>query len=643
MHEKLLAVLKQYFGYNSFRAGQEEIITSVLAGQDTLAVMPTGGGKSLCYQIPAMLFHGLTVVVSPLIALMQDQVAQLDAIGIPAVFLNSSLDKDTYRKNMEHVRDGSVKLLYVAPETLATERLRNLLCAVRVDCLTIDEAHCISEWGHDFRPEYRQIIHLRELVPDAVCLALTATATVKVRRDIQRCLGMTSADAAPRRHSESGSRFKEFVSSFNRPNIYLEVVGKTGAGGGKRAQQMLIEFIRSRKEQSGIVYCFSRRQVDELTAALCSSGIEALPYHAGLSDFARAENQTRFVRDDIPVIVATVAFGMGINKPNVRYVIHFDLPKSIEQYYQEIGRAGRDGDAARAVLFYSYADTRKIRFFFKDKTPEERAAAEQQLKAMTDYAECRTCRRAYLLAYFGESYPPNEQFKTPQENGCCDVCDSLPAADTDVTVPVQKLLSCIMRTNERYGAAYIIDVLLGSRRQRILDNGHNRLSTWGIGREYTRDDWFELVRLLTEAGFLRKSEEYGVLSLTRDAKDTLFARGSVYLPFVPSEKRSVPQASFAPAQTAEKRGAAHLAANDEWGQAIFSELRKIRRKLADEAEVPPYVIFSDKTLEDAAVKKPAEKTELLNIYGIGAVKAEKYGEFICRAVKNTAAENTENI
>ncbi len=656
MKAKLEKVLKQYFGYTSFRPGQYEIISAVLAGKDTLAVMPTGGGKSLCYQIPALVQSGLTVVISPLIALMQDQVAQLDALGIPALFLNSSLDWDTYRGNMDRIRTGEIKLLYCAPETLVTERVQTLLNEVTVSCFTVDEAHCISEWGHDFRPEYTDLVTIMRRFPDAVCLALTATATDAVRKDIKTTL-------------ELGKRHPYFeqVASFNRPNIYLEVQQKSGKAQGLsaqamenlsfttgkyvtkaaglkvfsklklcRADEMVLEFIASHKDESGIVYCFSRRQVDELTEILTAAGIHALPYHAGLTDEVRARNQQDFVNDDVPVIVATVAFGMGINKPNVRYVVHYDLPKSVEQYYQEIGRAGRDGEPSRALLLYSRGDTQKIRFFFNEKDPHERLIAERQLSAMVNLAECRTCRREALLAYFGEKLASAGDGESRDQ--CCDVCTSgVTAVDVDVTIPVQKLLSAILRTGERFGSSYVIDVLLGSRMKRVLENGHDKLSVYGIGKEYAKDDWMELVRLLIEAGFLRKSSDYQVLSLTKDARDTLRDRGMVMLPFIPSGRTGE---SYAHAQqlaqmrvNGKAAGAGHLSVDDTAGQAIYQELKRVRKRLAEESSVPPYVIFGDKTIEDVAVKKPRSREELQGIYGIGETKAERYGEFILRAVR----------
>lgn len=635
---ELEQLLKKYFGYDSFRPGQLDIINSVLSGADTLAVMPTGGGKSMCYQIPALVFPGLTVVISPLIALMQDQVSQLEEAGVPSLFLNSSLEWEQYAANMDRIRSGEIKLLYCAPETLVTERMQKLLSSVKVSCFTVDEAHCISEWGHDFREEYRRIAEIRSRFPEAVCLALTATATERVRSDIKtslklgalpRSAGTSNATGAPR-------PFNEFISSFDRPNIFLEVLPK---GRSAMAKQMLLGFLETHPEESGIIYCASRRQVDELTLLLNEKRIPALSYHAGLSDEERKTNQTRFVRDEIPVIVATVAFGMGINKPNVRFVIHYDLPKSLEQYYQEIGRAGRDGEAAHALLLYSEGDISKIRFFMKEKTGLELKAAEAQLQAMVDYAESRVCRRKVLLAYFGEKASEGSTGSA----ACCDVCAGVQAGttqlikDVDVTVPVQKLLSAIVRTEERYGASYVIDVLLGSKQQRILDNDHDKLSVWGIGKEYCKDDWFQLTKLLLQEGFIKKTSDYQVLTLTRDGWDSLKKDALVMLPFVPSGTAGSEDNGTAGGRlklAKAGKAASRLPADDTLGQRIFAQLKSERRRIADSQNVPPYVIFSDRTLEDIAVKKPHIRADLEKIYGVGETKAAKYGDFILVTVKH---------
>lgn len=499
-------VLKDTFGHDAFKPLQEEVIRSVLSGTDTLAVMPTGGGKSLCYQIPALLFEGLTIVVSPLIALMEDQVQSLARFGVNAVFLNSTLNRKTWEINADAVRERGAKLLYIAPESLFTERVHSLLSEIDVSCITVDEAHCISDWGHDFRPEYRSLSGFKALFPKAVCLALTATATVQVRSDIAKNLKLAKPN--------------QFVASFNRDNIFLQVRAK------RSPVHQILEYLESHADEAGIIYCFSRRQVDDLCVELTSRAHKALPYHAGLSDPERSFNQNSFLQGDVNVIIATVAFGMGINKPNVRFVIHFDLPKSPEQYYQEIGRAGRDGLPASALLLYSYADTRKIRFFMEEKSDKETVKAEAHLKAMTDYASARACRRKILLAWFGETLDR-------ENKPCCDICEKGAEPERDMTVVAQKFLSCVVRTGERYGAGYIADILMGSRAKRIVENRHHALSTWGIGKDLDKDDWFSLSIALVEAGYLYKESEYGVLSLTRDAREALASRDEILLPFEP--------------------------------------------------------------------------------------------------------------
>ena len=463
------SILKTTFGYDTFKPLQREIIANVQARRDTLVIMPTGGGKSLTYQVPALLFEGLTVVVSPLIALMKDQVEQLNALGVPALFLNSSLAPEEYQQNMDLVRRGLIKLLYVAPETLLTARLTSLLSGLQVDLLAIDEAHCISEWGHDFRPEYRQLVGVRRRFPSAVCMALTATATPRVRHDIASTLGFSQSN--------------EFVASFNRENLFIEAAPK------RDPVSQTLRFLENFKEQSGIIYCFSRKQVDELAAALARYGYSVRPYHAGLEDNERRLNQEAFIRDDAQIIVATIAFGMGINKPNVRFVIHFDLPKSIESYYQEIGRAGRDGLSAHCLLLYNYGDASKLRYFIDQKEEPERTSSYQHLDAMTRYAEGSACRRKPLLSYFGEIFEA-------ENCGVCDNCVGEESELTDITIPAQKFISCVKRSGERFGAAHIVDILLGSKNEKIERYGHQSLSTFGIGAELTKSQWMHISRQL---------------------------------------------------------------------------------------------------------------------------------------------------
>ena len=614
-------LLKQYYGYKDFRPGQKEIIDSILQGNDTLAIMPTGGGKSLCYQIPSLIFSGLTVVISPLIALMEDQVKSLDSVGIPSLFLNSSLEWEEYTYNMSQIRSGKIKLLYCAPETLVTERIQNLLAQVEVSCITIDEAHCISEWGHDFRPEYRRISEIRQLFPKAVCLALTATATETVRKDIKKTLKLGQ-----------NKDYKEFISSFNRPNIYLDVISKSGSTNSKlngiklsRADEITLNFIKSHQKESGIIYCFSRKKVDELTTLLQSQGYSALPYHAGLNDTTRSQNQSDFIKDNVKIIVATLAFGMGINKPNVRYVIHYDLPKSIEQYYQEIGRAGRDGLQSTALLLYSYGDTKKLSYFIEEKAEKERKIAEEHLKKMVQYAETTTCKREFLLNHFGESL--KKDTNTTEEN-CCSSCENKDSLLTDVTIPCQKLMSAILRTKEKFGAHYVIDVLLGSKQKKILDYQHNTLSVYGIGTEYSKTDWLNITNLLIAEKYILKSEDYNVLSLTEFAKIALSQRKKIFLPFTPTGKTGKPDSNLL--TNLQKKSKVQFSDKEV---KLQEALKTLRKKLAEEYNVPPYIIFGDKTLEQLVYEKPLSDFELENVYGLAAKKIERYGEQIIKVIE----------
>ncbi len=603
--------LKSVFGYDEFRSFQKEIIEAVLTGEDCLAVMPTGGGKSLCYQIPAMIFEGLTVVVSPLIALMYDQIKELESLGVNAVALNSSLDWEEYSDNIKKIRNGEIRLLFVAPETLLSDRCRELLSSVKVNCFTVDEAHCISEWGHDFRPEYRQLATIRKLIPKAVCLALTATATAKVRNDIKKNLQLTSS--------------KEFIASFNRKNIFLEVKQK------QKSFEQAKEFLAKHKGESGIIYCFSRKQADTLSVQLSVLGYKAKPYHAGLSDALRQKTQNEFINDDIEIITATVAFGMGINKPNVRFVIHFDLPKSIEQYYQEIGRAGRDGAPAHALLLFSTADIFKLKYLFQDKDSKELKKAEKMLSDISNYAQAFSCRRRALLNYFGEKVSQKDIEEMQGNCPCCDFCRQELVEKADLTIPVQKFLSCVIRTGCRFGASYIIDVLLGSKQKRILENGHNKLSVWGVGTDFNREGWFEISRILLAEDYIVKDETYSVLSLTQKAKKELNERTPIFLPFN-HPKKGERHDDKTEDETKQKKCFEQIKL-DDLGLKISDSLKQKRRELAEKAKLPSYIVFSDKTILDIATKKPASIDDLDNIFGIGKTKKEKYGSDIMTAIK----------
>lgn len=636
-------VLKSVFGYDSFRENQREIIQQVLNGRDTLAIMPTGGGKSICYQVPALILPGITIVVSPLISLMQDQVSGLEMAGIHSVFLNSSLDWQSYLQAIQEIKNGLVKIAYVSPEGLNTSRIRDIFSdsTLNVSCITVDEAHCVSQWGHDFRSDYLEIGNIRRFFPDAVMIALTATATAQVRTDIIKNLLMKEPAV--------------FISSFNRPNIFLEVQPR------RKGIEQVINFIRKHSGESGIIYCFSRRQVDELTQTLDDMGYSVAPYHAGLADDVRQKNQESFVKDEIQIMVATIAFGMGIDKPNVRYVINFDLPKSVEEFYQQIGRAGRDGLPAFSLLLFSMSDLHKIRYFFEEAADPEKS--EKLLQGMINFATARVCRRQALLSYFGETYVPSKSSDGRENNTdstgtsfkCCDICcasnnqDFLPL--TDMTIPFQKLLCCIIRTKERFGTNYVIDVLLGSRSKRILENNHNMISTWGIGNELSKDEWLEFSDLLISRDYLTKVGEYNILTITEEGKRMLKNRDKVLLPFAVSKKTSKgsPQVVYnskysdSSAETfrfaKKKTGNIIIAekpdANDARGEKIIEVLKNWRKRKAEDMNLPPYHVFGDKTLYDLAAKKPANKTDLLQVYGIGEVKAEEFGKSIISLIEST--------
>ena len=604
-------VLKTVFGYDNFRPLQKEIIQNILNGKDTLGVMPTGGGKSICYQLPALIFPGITVVVSPLISLMQDQVTSLEATGIHSVFLNSSLEWKDYLKVTEEIRQHKVKIVYISPEGLSTGRIRELLSSesVKVSCITIDEAHCISEWGHDFRPDYLEISTVRSLFPDTVMLALTATATEQVRQDIIKNLHLKNPSI--------------FISSFNRENIFLEVQPK------RNALEQVISCIKKHAGDSGIIYCNSRKQTDELTEKLDKLGYSVLNYHAGLSDAIRKQNQDKFIKDEVQLIVATVAFGMGIDKPNVRYVINYDLPKSLAEYYQEIGRAGRDGLPSSALLLYSPGDIHKIRYFFQDAADPQKA--EILLQGMIQFATSRICRRKQLLAYFGEQFKADDSNSTKES--CCDICRNGTIPLKDMTIPAQKLLSCIIRTEQKFGASYVIDVLLGSRNKRILDNNHHQLSTWNIGDDLPKEGWFELVDLLIAEGLLIKYGDYKVLTITAAGKDFLIKRSTIQLPM-----SDYGRMKFAKKTSLRKITIEEPDKSDKEAPVIIDNLKKWRKRKADDLNVPPYVIFGDKTILDIAAKKPKNRGDLLNIYGIGSAKEQEFG----RAILEVVSESLQN-
>lgn len=593
----LLKLLKTHFGYDSFRPLQEEIVRTTLEGRDVLALLPTGGGKSLCFQLPALVGKGLTLVVSPLIALMKDQVDQLQAAGIAATFLNSTLDSRAAWNRMQGLKQGEYRLLYAAPERIMMPEFLQELSAWNVERLAIDEAHCISEWGHDFRPEYRQLPTLRKHLPGVPIIALTATATDHVREDIGKYLEMKNA--------------ANFVASFNRPNLAYRVLPKASP------TQQVLEFLKQHPDDSGIIYCQSRKSTEELAARLNADGIAALPYHAGLDHGTRSKNQEMFLRDRVRVVCATIAFGMGINKPNVRFVIHYDLPKNLEGYYQETGRAGRDGLPAECVLLFSAGDVVKLVNFIKE-TPDPTEAARQRhlLDQMVHYAESSDCLRRTLLAYFSEEF-------VEANCGACDNCLS-PRESFDGTEAAQKLMSCVFRANQasrwQFGLGQYCDVLCGADTAAMHKYDHFKLSTYGIGKEMKKPQWQAIGRELIRMGFLRQhAERMGTISLTDTGLQALKNRTKITLtrPAAPVGKSS---------QKIPQQG------QIECDSALLEKLRAVRRELADARSVPPYVIFGDVTLRHMARQYPVTQAEFANLPGVGQQKLSDFGETFTRAV-----------
>jgi ATP-dependent DNA helicase RecQ len=608
--------LKHYFGYDSFRPGQRQMVEYALHDRDLLVIMPTGGGKSLCFQLPALLKEGVMIVVSPLIALMQDQVQALQNNGIPATLLNSSISQAESQSRQAAILDRKIKLVYVAPERLLSESFLGFLDQVKarvgISAFAIDEAHCVSEWGHDFRPEYRQLRRLRHryqhddrIIP---ILALTATATERVRHDI---LGQLELHE-PHIH----------VASFNRPNLYYEVRPKSSA---RQAYTDLFQQVQ-RTEGAGIIYCLSRKRVDEITAKLQQDGISALPYHAGLSDAVRKENQDKFIRDDARVMVATVAFGMGINKPDVRFVIHYDLPRNIEGYYQESGRAGRDGEPSRCTLFYGVGDIRTVEFLIAQKVDPltgepleaEQRIATQQLRRVINYAEAMECRRTIQLGYFGEDFP-----------GHCDTCDNCchPKPIEDWTLEAQMFLSCVGRfaqKGQHFGINHTIDVLRGSKNERVLKLGHDQLSTYGIGKDRSVEEWRLLGRSLLHQRLVDETTDgYSVLQLNALSWEVL------------KKQRTV---AIAVDQAKPERSVTETAVDTAETEALFDRLQKLRKRLADAQSVPPYVVFPNSSLRSMANLQPQTLAQFAKISGVGSRKLAQYGDEFIAEVRSFRQE-----
>lgn len=610
MHSPALDLLRRVFGHADFRGEQAAVVSQLVAGGDCLVLMPTGAGKSLCYQVPSMLREGTGIVISPLIALMQDQVEALRQLGVRAACLNSALSGEEASRVESQLLAGELDLLYVAPERLLTDRFLSLLDRSRIALFAIDEAHCVSQWGHDFRPEYRQLDVLHARWPAVPRIALTATADHPTRREIAERLGLQDAPW--------------FVTSFDRPNIRYRVVLKDDA------RRQLLDFLGDHRGQAGIVYCLSRRKVEETADYLASQGIEALPYHAGLDAGVRAANQRRFIRGEGVVMVATIAFGMGIDKPDVRFVAHLDLPKSVEGYYQETGRAGRDGDPAEAWLCYGLGDVVTLgQMIAQSGAPEERQWVERRkLDALLGYCESTGCRRQLLLAAFGEQHAAN--------CGNCDNCLD-PPRTWDGTVAAQKALSCVYRTGQRFGVTHLVDVLRGADTDRIRQLGHDQLSTYGIGTELDARQWKGVFRQLVALGLLEVDiEGHGSLRLTPDSRAVLRGERPVSLreEVVRRRERVRGRGRGAASGPAAATPAVALSAAD---QPVFEALRQLRTRLARELSLPPYMIFQDATLRAIAEQRPAGLDELARVGGVGAAKLERYGEQVLAVLREAEA------
>jgi ATP-dependent DNA helicase RecQ len=585
-----LKTLCDIFGYRAFRPPQEEIVATLIAGHDAFVLMPTGGGKSLCYQIPALHRFGVAIVVSPLISLMKDQVDALVANGVRAAYYNSSLGAKAARSVLARLHAGELDLLYVAPERLLSDGFLERLKELPVALFAIDEAHCVSQWGHDFRPEYVQLGQLRRLFPGVPMIALTATADPQTRGDILARLGLQQARC--------------FVAGFDRPNIRYSVLEK------HKPFPQLSAFLDSQGRNAGIIYALSRKRVEELAGRLAAAGWKAAAYHAGMGDADRERVQEAFLRDDLQIVVATVAFGMGIDKSNVRFVVHYDLPKTIESYYQETGRAGRDGLPAEALLLFGYGDIAISRGLIeKGGNPEQKRIELHKLQAMVGFAEAQSCRRRVLLGYFGE--------RLGDDCGNCDVCLN-PPERYDATLDAQKALSCVFRVGQRFGVGHVVDVLRGARSERIRALGHDRLSTYGLGAEQSAEAWTGLIRQLIHHGYLVQDvARYSVLTLTEAAR-----------PLLRGEERLVLAKPRLRVKIQPKKGKARVGDFD-YDELLFERLRAVRKRLADAEGVPPFVIFTDATLAEMAALMPSDETALLAVSGVGKHKLRRFGgEFL---------------
>ncbi|MEM8965972.1 MAG: DNA helicase RecQ [Bacteroidota bacterium] len=604
----LQAALKQYFGFNHFRGNQEAIIQNILNRRNTFVIMPTGAGKSLCYQLPALLQEGTAIVISPLIALMKNQVDQLNGFNIDARFLNSTLSKTEINRVRHDTLKGKTKLLYVAPESLTKEDNIKFLQEANISFVAVDEAHCISEWGHDFRPEYRRIKFIISQLKDNVpIIALTATATPKVQLDIQRNLQMEEADL--------------FKSSFNRENLFYEVRPKT------QIKKQLVKFVKQYPGKSGIIYCLSRKKVEEIAEFLQVNGIKAAPYHAGLDANVRVKNQDAFLNEDVDVIVATIAFGMGIDKPDVRFVIHYNVPKSLEGYYQETGRAGRDSREATCLMFYSYSDILKLEKFNKDKTVTERDNARHLLGEMIAYSESAVCRKRQLLHYFGEYLPEN--------CGFCDNCKN-PKEQYEGKEMVETALQAVQQTNERFGINHLVDVIRGSANQYVKSYKHDELSVYGKGKEHTAEQWSSVLRQTLIAELLEKDiENIGVIKLNRKGEEFLHNPHSLML----SKNHVFEDVSESEENDGTLGQGNSMMHGKSYDENLFVRLKQLRKDIAKRKNVPPYVVFQEPSLEEMATTYPTTKEEMASINGVGMGKVHKYGLPFLKVIEEYVAEN----